>query len=96
MLQESFWSHHLVEDVLANMGVHCAQRIVEEEDVVVAVYRPREADPLLLSATQVDALKWTYNPAMVTSLSGHFRTNMNIVQPTVDTNIAQRVTRGRI
>ena len=96
MLQKTFGSHHLVEDVLANMGVHCAQRIVEEEDVVVAVYRPREADPLLLSATQVDALKWTYNPAMVTSLSGHFRTNMNIVQPTVDTNIAQRVTRGRI
>ena len=41
------------------MGVYSTERVVEEEDVVVAVHGPRQADPLLLTATEVDALKWT-------------------------------------
>ena len=56
MLEQSFGPHDLVEDVFAHVGVHGAQRVVEEEDVVVAVDRPRQTDPLLLTPAQVDAL----------------------------------------
>ena len=56
VLEQSFGPHDLVEDVFAHVGVHGAQRVVEEEDVVVAVDRPRQTDPLLLTPAQVDAL----------------------------------------
>ena len=40
----------LVEDVLADLGVHGAQRVVQEVDVGVGVHGTRQVHPLLLAA----------------------------------------------
>lgn len=49
-------SDALVEDVLADVGVHRAQNVVQEHDVRVRIDRAGEADPLLLTPRQVVAL----------------------------------------
>lgn len=49
-------SDALVEDVLAHMGVHSAEHVIQENDVGIRVDRSRQADPLLLSPRKVDAL----------------------------------------
>lgn len=51
-----YLSDALVEDVLAHMGVHSAEDVVQQHDVGVRVHRPRQANPLLLPPRQVDPL----------------------------------------
>lgn len=49
-------SDTLVEYMLAHMGVHSAEDVVQQHDVGVRVHRPRQANPLLLAPRQVDPL----------------------------------------
>ena len=42
----------LVEDVVGHVRVQCAQRVVQQVDVAVAVQRAGHADSLPLAATQ--------------------------------------------
>ncbi len=49
-------SDDFVEDVLADVAVDGAERVVEVVDVLVGVDGARQADALLLAAAQVDAL----------------------------------------
>ena len=50
---------HLLEEVLAHVGVHRGQGVVQEEGVPLAVDRPGHAQPLLLPSGEVDAsLPW--------------------------------------
>ena len=46
---------HLLEEVLAHVGVHRGQGVVQEEGVPLAVHRPGHAQPLLLPSREVDA-----------------------------------------
>lgn len=46
----------LVHEMLGYVGVHRAQRVVEQVDVGLAVERPSDADASTLAAAQVDAL----------------------------------------
>ena len=56
VFHETVGSDHVLEYALADMCVDGTQRIVEHVDVGVGVERPGQADALLLSARQVDAL----------------------------------------
>ena len=47
--------HVLVEDVLADLGVHRGEGVVQQVDVHVGVQGPRQVHPLLLAARQGDA-----------------------------------------
>lgn len=44
-----------VEDVVSNMGIQGTQRVIEDENALVAVERAGKADPLALPPTQVCA-----------------------------------------
>ena len=56
VLQQTSGSDDLLEQVLAHVGIHSRERVVEEVDIPVVVHRPRQADPLLLPAREVDSL----------------------------------------
>ena len=47
----------LLEEVLAHMGIHSGQGVVQEVDVWAAVGSPGQADPLLLASRQVNTLE---------------------------------------
>lgn len=48
--------NHVLEDVSANMHVHCGQGVVHDVDGGVSIHRARNGNALLLAATEVDAL----------------------------------------
>ena len=54
--KDSLGTNDLLEDVFPYVGVHCGQRVVQVVDLLVGVHRPREVDPLLLAAAEVDAV----------------------------------------
>ena len=56
VFEEAVGSNDVVEDVLADVRVDGTQRVVEHVDIGVGEDGARQADALLLSARQVDAL----------------------------------------
>ena len=59
VLEQTLRSDDLLENVLADVTVDGAQRVVEEVEVPVGVDGARQADALLLTAAQVDTLPST-------------------------------------
>ena len=59
--QHPLWADHFLENVFSHVGVHGAERVVQQENVGVKVDGARQADALLLAAAQVDALKRATN-----------------------------------
>lgn len=55
--QHALRADEVVEDVFGHMGVHGGQRAVQEVDLGVAVQSSSQADPLPLTAGEVDALQ---------------------------------------
>ena len=43
----------LAEDVLADMGIHCTQRVVEKINIGIVVYSTGKSHPSFLSTTQI-------------------------------------------
>ena len=57
ILEHPLWSKDFVKDVLSNMGVDSTERVIQEVDVTVLIHSPCQTHSLLLSSTQVDALR---------------------------------------
>ena len=59
ILKHSLWSENIVKDVFSDMGVNSTERVIQEVDVTVLIHSPCQTHSLLLSSTQVDALRET-------------------------------------
>ena len=57
ILKHSLWSKDIVKYVFSNMGVYSTERVIQEVDVTVLIHSPCQTHSLLLTSTQVDALK---------------------------------------
>ena len=57
MLKQPSWSDDLLEKLFAHVRIHCTKRVIQEIDVPVTVDRPSQADTLLLSTTEGNALR---------------------------------------
>ncbi len=80
--QEAPGPEDLLENVLPDVGVDGAERVVEEVVVAVGHDGPGQADPLLLPAAQVDALNNEENIR-----SSLVRTTVNTCNFGRDTNV---------
>ena len=49
-------TNDLVKDVLANVRVHCTERVIHEVDISLLVHCTGQTHSLLLTSTQVDPL----------------------------------------
>ena len=57
VLEGAIRPNHLLEDVLAHVGVDGAEGVVQQVDVGVLVHGTSQTHALLLPTTQVDALR---------------------------------------
>ena len=57
MFEEPLGPDDLIKDVLANVGVHSREGVVQQVDATVTVDGPGHADALLLTPRQVDTLQ---------------------------------------
>ena len=57
VFEEPLGPDDLIKDVLANLGVDSREGVVQQVDSTVTVDRPGNADTLLLTPRQVDALQ---------------------------------------
>ena len=56
VLEYTFRSDDLLEQMFAHMGVHRAERIIQKVYIGVLIHRTRHTDTLLLSPTQINPL----------------------------------------
>lgn len=56
VFQKSSWSKDMVKDVLADMGINCWQRVVQQVNVWLPVHGSCQTQPLLLTPGQVKTL----------------------------------------
>jgi hypothetical protein len=54
--ENSMWPNDPVEEVFAHMHIHSRERVIQQVDISVLIHGPGQADSLLLTTTQVDAL----------------------------------------
>ena len=57
LLEYPLWAKNFIEDVFSHMGVNSTERVIQEVDVTVLIHSPCQTHSLLLSSTQVDALR---------------------------------------
>ena len=57
ILEHPLWPKDFVKDVFSDMGVNSTERVIQEVDVTILIHSPCQTHSLLLSSTQVDALR---------------------------------------
>jgi hypothetical protein len=58
VFENTIRADYIIENTLANMSVHCAERVIKQVNVSVRIDTSGQADALLLPSGQINPLKF--------------------------------------